>query len=155
VQYRLYKPEDFASLYAIEEICFQPPFRFGRKYMRQLVDSSDAATWIAEEDGQMAGFAIVDWAEGAEGAIAYIQTLEVTPQLRGAGVGAELLRRVEESAWRTGAEMIWLHVEAENEGAIRLYEKHGYRYENRQEDYYAPGRAALMYAKRLGGVLAG
>jgi ribosomal protein S18 acetylase RimI-like enzyme len=51
--------------------------------------------------------------------------------------------------------MIWLHVEAENEGAIRLYEKHGYRYENRQEDYYAPGRAALMYAKRLGGVLAG
>jgi ribosomal protein S18 acetylase RimI-like enzyme len=51
--------------------------------------------------------------------------------------------------------MIWLHVDAENADAIRLYEKHGYRYENKQEDYYAPGHAALIYAKRLEGDLAG
>lgn len=155
MQYRLYKPDDFASLFAIEEICFQPPFRFGRRYMRQLIDSSDAATWIAEEDGRMAGFAIVDWSEGTEGAIAYIQTLEVTPLQRGVGVGGELLRHLERSAWQADAEMIWLHVDAENADAIRLYEKHGYRYENKQEDYYAPGHAALIYAKRLEGDLAG
>jgi hypothetical protein len=34
--YRRYLPEDFNALYAIEEACFQQPFRFGRRYMRQL-----------------------------------------------------------------------------------------------------------------------
>jgi hypothetical protein len=54
--YRLYTPRDFPQLYAIEEVCFQPPFRFGRKYMRQLVNRLCTATWIAELDGLMAGF---------------------------------------------------------------------------------------------------
>jgi len=144
--YRPYRPTDFAALYAIEEVCFQPPYRFGRGYMRQLVSAAQAATWIAEEDGRMAGFAIAEWAAG----IAYVQTLEVMPELRGAGVGGELLRLVEESAAAGNAELIWLHVDAENDGAIRLYEKHGYRFERRQEDYYPGERAALVYAKRLG-----
>ena len=29
MKYRPYKPEDFEALYALEEACFQPPFRFG------------------------------------------------------------------------------------------------------------------------------
>jgi ribosomal protein S18 acetylase RimI-like enzyme len=149
VEYRLYAPTDFAALYAIEEVCFQPPLRFGRGYMRQLVSAADAATWIAEEDDRMAGFAIVEWTE----ATAYIQTLEVMPERRGAGVGAELLRLVERSAQDGGSKLMWLHVDAKNNGAIRLYEKHGYCYENKQEDYYGRGRAALIYSKRLEGGL--
>jgi ribosomal-protein-alanine N-acetyltransferase len=143
--YRPYRPTDFDALYAIEEVCFQPPLRFGRGYMRQLVSAKNSATWIAEENGGMAGFAIVEWAEG----IAYIQTLEVLPERRGTGVGGELLRLVEGSAHASNAELIWLHVDAENGGAIQLYERGGYAYENRREKYYAGGRAALVYAKRL------
>jgi ribosomal-protein-alanine N-acetyltransferase len=149
--YRPYRPADFDALYAIEEVCFQPPLRFGRGYMRQLVKAADSATWIAEEHGRMVGFAIVEWAEG----IAYIQTLEVLPEQRGAGIGGELLRLVEGSAQAASAELIWLHVDAENGGAIRLYERCGYHYENRRENYYAGRRAALIYAKRLDGGLDG
>ena len=93
--YRFYSAEDFAQLYAIEEACFQPPFRFGRGYMRQLVNRSNAVTWIAEEDGRMAGFAIVEWMRERGGLTAYIQTLEVAPEFRGRGIGGELLRRME------------------------------------------------------------
>jgi len=149
VDYRLYTPEDFDALYMIEEACFQPPFRFGRRYMRQLVSRSDAATWIAEEDGRMAGFAIVDWAEGPGRVIAYIQTLEVAPTWRGQGIGGELLRRIEGSACSVRAKAIWLHVDAENAAAIRLYEASGYSKEGREEDYYPMGHAALLYAKTL------
>lgn len=113
--------------------------------MRQLVSAADAATWIAEQDGEMAGFAIVDWAEGT----AYLQTLEVLPERRVGGVGGELLRLAEESARHAGCELIWLHVDAENDGAIRLYERNGYTYKGREEDYYARSRAALVYAKSL------
>jgi len=44
---------------------------------------------------------------------------------------------------------IWLHVYAENAPAIRLYESSGYLLEGREEDYYAPGHAALIYGKPL------
>jgi ribosomal protein S18 acetylase RimI-like enzyme len=147
--YRLYTPDDFAPLYAIEEVCFQPPFRFGRKYMRKLIDSPNAATWIAEEDGRMAGFALVEWTQETGGIIAYIQTIEVAPDRRGRGIGGELLRRVEDSARAVSAQGIWLHVEAKNAAAIGLYEAHGYENEGREEDYYSLGRAALIYGKTL------
>jgi ribosomal protein S18 acetylase RimI-like enzyme len=147
VIYRRYTPEDFIPLYALEERCFQPPSRFDRRYMRSLVNRETVATWIAEENGQIAGFAIVEWSKSK--VTAYIQTIEVAPEMRGRGVGRELLGRIESSARHAGADLIWLHVEEVNAAAIRLYEAQGYRCEGRQEDYYPLGRAALIYGKRL------
>ena len=150
VRFRLYQPDDFAALYAIEEICFQPPFRFGRRFMRQIVTSARGATWIAEEEGSMAGFGIVEW-EDAFNAISYIQTLEVLPSMRGRGIGRELLRRLEVSAGSAGANAVWLHVDAENKEAIRLYEACGYRCAGREQNYYAARRDAFVYQKELSG----
>jgi ribosomal protein S18 acetylase RimI-like enzyme len=149
VLFRHYKAEDFAALYAIEELCFESAFRFGRGQMRRLVQSAKAATWIAEQDGRMSGFAIVEWTREPGGIAAYIQTIEVAPERRGQGVGGELLRRVEGSATAAGAQLIWLHVDAENAAAIRLYEANGYRIEGRKEKYYPHGRAALICLKAL------
>jgi ribosomal protein S18 acetylase RimI-like enzyme len=147
VLYRRYKPEDFAALYAIEEACFQPPLRFGRQYMRQFLDNPDAATWIAEQDGRMAGFAIVEWMQDENAIVAYIQTIEVAAGQRRQGVGGELLRQAEASASAAGARTIWLHVDAENSAAIHLYERRGYAGQGRAEHYYARNRAALVYSK--------
>ena len=152
MDYRLYRPEDFESLYAIEQVCFQPPFRFGRAHVQQLVSAPNGATWIAqEEDGNMTGFSIVQWMRQARGASAYIDTIEVLPQYRGRGAGSELLRRVEGSAGDAGAATMWLHVDPANRSAIRLYEAHGYLYYDREEHFYAPGREALIYRKLLAG----
>jgi ribosomal-protein-alanine N-acetyltransferase len=148
--YRPYITEDFAALYAIEEICFEPPFRFGRPYMRSLVESEYSATWIAEDEGKMAGFAIVVWTKGIGGPVAYIQTIEVAPEQRRRGVAGELLRRVEDSARSAGAVRIWLHVDEKNIRAVRLYEASDYHYEGREPDYYAPSRAGEIYSKHLG-----
>jgi [ribosomal protein S18]-alanine N-acetyltransferase len=149
VNYRPYHPDDFAQLYAIEETCFRPPIRFSRRYMREIIARVNSATWIAEENCRLAGFAIVDFAGEMEGTIAYIQTIEVSPEHRKQGLGAELLRRVEDSARAAGADVIWLHVDAQNDAAIRLYSAHGYRREGRQDHYYAKGRAAEIYVKSL------
>jgi ribosomal-protein-alanine N-acetyltransferase len=98
----------------------------------------------------MAGFAIVEWAEEVGAVIAYIQTIEVAPEQLRLGIGGELLHRVESSARAAGAQAIWLHVDATNAGAIRLYEASGYRSQGREENYYTRGRSALIYAKPLG-----
>ena len=147
--YRPYQPADFAALYAIEESCFQPPLRFSRRYMRQLVLNPNAATWIAEKDGRMAGFAIVEWVQDEGATFAYIQTIEVAAEQRCKGIGGELLRRVEASARGAGANAIWLHVDAENSVAICLYECHGYAVQGKSEHYYARNRSALVYSKIL------
>ncbi len=117
--------------------------------MRQLVIRANAATWVAEEDGLLLGFAIVEWREDKQGVTAYIQTIEVAPETRNQGVARVLLNRIEDSARLAGAALIWLHVEVENAAAIRLYESQGYRCEGREENYYPPGHAALIYVKRL------
>jgi [ribosomal protein S18]-alanine N-acetyltransferase len=147
--YRPYQPADFAQLYAVEEICFQPPYRFSRAYMRQIVSSADAATWMAEEDGSIAGFAVVEWAVESSDATAYIQTIEVLPAFRRKGVAGELMRRLDDSANKAGAQLIWLHVDAENSAAQRLYERHTYTRQGREENYYPRGRAAIIYVKSL------
>jgi ribosomal-protein-alanine N-acetyltransferase len=149
VVYRLYRGEDFSQLYAIELECFRPPFRFARGYMRQLIESPDSATWIAEEQGRMTGFAIVVWIPDPEQTIAYIQTLEVAPEHRRRGIGKRLLRQLEISARNAGAEAVWLHVAEQNPSAIRLYQAQGYFPQGREEDYYAPGVDALTYARAL------
>jgi len=149
MHYRLFEPADFHDLYVVEEICFQPPYRFTRRYMRQLIALINSATWIAEESGVMTGFAVLEWAQQPSGVIAYIATIEVLPQFRMHGVGAELLRRVEGSANAERAVAIWLHVDLENSSAIRLYERLGYQNSGRAENFYARNRSAAIYVKHL------
>jgi len=147
--YRLYLPEDFPQLYAIEQLCFQPPFRFSRRSMQQVLANPDSATWIAEEDRQMAGFAIVDWTWETTPATANIQTIEVAPAHRQRGIASELLRRVEASAGAAEAQAIGLHVAESNTAAIRLYQAHGYQPQGREENYYAAGLHAVIFSKDL------
>jgi ribosomal protein S18 acetylase RimI-like enzyme len=153
MHYRLYQPTDFEPLYAIEELCFQPPLRFPRAYMHRIIDNPDSATWVAEETAdaskRMAGFGNVEWAGPVDDRYAYIQTLEVSPEHRRRGVARELLTRLKQSAQAAGASAIWLHVDTENAPAIRLYEAHGYTRQGREEHYYARHRAAFIYSKPL------
>jgi ribosomal-protein-alanine N-acetyltransferase len=149
MHYRLFQPEDFHDLYAIEEVCFHPPQRFTRRYMRHLLASSEAATWVAEQNDTIAGFAIVEWSMQTTGIVAYIATIEVAPAYRELGIGAELLRRVEGSANAERAIEIWLHVDAENSPAIRLYHRSGYQMTGRADHYYARNRPAVIYVKSL------
>jgi len=150
MHFRLFEPDDFDELYAIEEVCFQPPQRFSCRYMRELTSAHSAATWIAaESSGKIAGFAIVEWAQEIPGVIAYIVTIEVLHEFRGSGIGVELMRRLEGSANAERAILIWLHVDAENATAIRLYERLGYQNTGRADHFYARNRPADIYTKSL------
>ena len=53
----------------------------------------------------------------------YISNVAVYPEYRGLGFGAELLMRAEDEAKRAGAERIVLDVEANNQDAIKLYNR--------------------------------
>lgn len=147
--FRRYVADDFPALYAIEERCFEPRFRFGRSYMLSLLKTVESSTWIAEEDGVIVGFATVAWSRNARKEGGYLQTIEVLPEMRGRGVGEKLLSLAEITAVTVDAQTMALHVDAQNRAAIRLYERCGYKRRGRREHYYARGRAALLYVKQL------
>ncbi|HWE83639.1 MAG TPA: N-acetyltransferase [Terracidiphilus sp.] len=150
MHFRLNTPADFPALYAIEEVCFQPPIRYSRLYLQRLIASPRSATWVAEEDAQIAGFTIVEWFDDPDaGRIAYIQTIEVSPDFRRRGIASELLRRAEAFAESAAARLIWLHVESTNDAAIRLYRAHGFTRLGSEPHYYARGRNAEVYSKTI------
>ena len=147
--FRRYASADFPQLYAIEEACFEPPLRFGRPYMRSLVRNPETVTWVAEVDGRLAGFAIIEWSGVPGDMVGYIQTIEVGPDYRRRGIGLTLLRKLEDSARAASAKQIWLHVDTENEAAIRLYRSEGYVPKGRHAGYYGRSRDAEIYCKDL------
>ena len=74
---------DFAQLYAVEELCFEPPFRFSRAYdasidrqpaIRRPGSRRRGPNWPASP--------LWSWAAVAKGTVAYIQTIEVHPGSR-------------------------------------------------------------------------
>ncbi len=58
---------------------------------------------------------------------AYLHDLVVLEEARGFGAGRALMESAESYARDQGASRVRLHVLAENEGALRLYENDGYR----------------------------
>lgn len=75
-----------------------------------------------------------------------LENLAVLPALRRRGAGLALLAALLAEGRRRGAERILLEVRASNEGAIRLYERAGFRLLARRRAYYAhPPEDALIY----------
>jgi ribosomal protein S18 acetylase RimI-like enzyme len=61
----------------------------------------------------------------------YLSNVAVYPEYRSLGLGTKLLGAIEEEAKSIGKNRIVLHADITNHGAIRLYEKLGYKIEEK------------------------
>ena len=64
---------------------------------------------------------------GVRGTSGWIGGVGIVAGRRGEGIGEQLMRAIEDRAASRGIEQLWLEVLVQNEPAIRLYEKLGYR----------------------------
>ncbi len=109
-----------------------------RAMYRALLERDDASfLLLAELEGALVAYAMVavsaveatwvpdTWRTG--GRIAEIETLLVTARARGAGVGSVLLDRIDEELAAEDITDVVVGALAANEGAIRLYERRGFR----------------------------
>ena len=139
-------PDDIDALSAIEEAVFATD-RISRRSFRALIARPTAATLVAEDDGEVAGYAMILFRRGT--GMARLYSLAVSPGRTGAGLGRRLLAAAEDAAKRHDRIMLRLEVREDNLGAIGLYRKSGYRQIGRIADYYEDGMAALRFEKRL------
>ena len=64
-----------------------------------------------------------------------VESVAISPQARGLGLGTLLMERAEARARTMGKRQLSLGVIGENEGAIRLYERLGYRITRTQQGF--------------------
>ena len=81
---------------------------------------------------------------------AHINNLAVRPELRGRGLGLQMLEAIIAEAQQLGAESLALEVRRSNAAAQRLYLRAGFREEGVRTSYYTqPVEDALILVKRL------
>jgi ribosomal-protein-alanine N-acetyltransferase len=136
-------------MFALDVLCFEPPFRFSPAQMRRFAEAQNARVVIAEEGGRLAGFCILHIeARGGE-RLGYIVTLDVRPELRRRGLGQQLMTAAELKARAAGCGTVALHVFTGNAGAVRFYETMGYVRTHAAPGFYGRGGNAWVYQKQL------
>jgi ribosomal-protein-alanine N-acetyltransferase len=142
---REYRAGDWEAMYALDLICFEPPFRFSRRTMRGFAEAPNATAVLAEADGKLVGFCVAQIEERA----GYVVTLDVSPEFQRKGIARRLMAEIEYRAKESGAESMALHVFTGNGGATRFYDALGYERLAVEEDFYGGGLDAFVYVKRI------
>ena len=103
------------------------------------VGNSDARVWIAQIDGQPAGY-LISYLKPLQGEkTLYVGGVGTLPAFRKRGVAEALMREVFAIDPR-----VWLHVRASNAAAIKLYDKLGMHIAERLPKFYSNGEDALV-----------
>ena len=102
--------------------------------------------YVAYRGDRLAGLLILN-VKGAF--VGYIQTVCVSPEHRGRGIGTRLVTFAEERIFRESPN-VFLCVSSFNHEARRLYEKLGYRMVGALGDYLVRGHAEFLLRKSTG-----
>jgi [ribosomal protein S18]-alanine N-acetyltransferase len=143
---RTHTPEDFETLYEIDQACYEPAIAYSRRELRNYLRFPGADCVVAEADGAIAGFCIT----AHERARGYVVTIDVLEKYRRQGVGGALLSEVERRLASDGVREIGLETATDNETAIAFWKKHGYRTLGVVKGYYPGGRDAYTMTKSIG-----
>jgi ribosomal-protein-alanine N-acetyltransferase len=145
LELRDYQPEDFETLYEIDQDCYEPAVAYSRRELRNYLRFPGAECVVAESESKMVGFCLT----AREGARGHIITIDVLEAFRRTGVGAALLAEVESRLARNGVREVGLETATDNDTAIAFWKKHGYRTLGVWKGYYPGGRDAYAMSKAL------
>jgi ribosomal protein S18 acetylase RimI-like enzyme len=131
---------DIDELTKLEGAAFRSD-RLSRRSLTRLLQSPTAHLLVGRIGGRLAGYALVLTRHGTP--FARLYSLAVAPDNLRRGIGGKLLEAAEAAARAAGAEGLRLEVRADNDAAIGLYARRGYRRIGQREAYYEDGGDAL------------
>lgn len=144
---RDFQPEDFETLWRIDQDCFPPGISYTRPELKRYIRRRGSFTLVAADGGSgaIAGFLV-----GYEGSPGHIITIDVVRSVRRARVGSQLLGTAEARLRSGGAGAVELETAVDNLSALSFYRRHGYRVMRTWPCYYSNGVDALVLKKDLG-----
>ena len=133
-------PEDITSIINLEKLSLPHPWC--EEDIASLVSSDNKiALGAVAEDGNLASYVGMSYVID-EGEIGNVCT---HPDYRQMGAAMAVLESLKAECVARSIDKIFLEVSEHNAGAIRLYEKMGYKMYSKRADYYGKGDSALMY----------
>ena len=129
---RPYTSADFDTLLAIDQACYAAGIAYSKRILRWFLDQPGAYCVVAEENGKVSGFVLVEH----EKTHAHLITIDVLEDARRRGIGTMLLDTIEHTLAARGARTIELETATDNEPAIAFWRKHGYRTMRVLKRYY-------------------
>jgi ribosomal-protein-alanine N-acetyltransferase len=124
-------PKDVDGIWSLEQLSFVVPWAYS-DFEREIGENILASYMIAETKDLLIGYAGL-WVVLDEG---HITNIAVHPEWRGAGVATMLITELLKTARGKGANRFTLEVRVNNEPAISLYKKFGFRVEGYRKKYY-------------------
>ena len=143
---RLSRPDDLDGVLAIEQASFNNPTTRDW-YERELQRPEVCFIYVLRtEEAPVAAFCafwlVIDQA--------HINNLAVRPELRGRGLGTQLLESILVEARHLGATSLTLEVRRSNVAAQRLYSKAGFFEHSVRKNYYTqPVEDALVLLRKI------
>lgn len=144
VDLRPARASDVDALLAIEEAVFSTD-RLSRGSFRRLVASPSAAVVVAEVQGEVAGYCVLLFRAGTKGARLY--SLATASIHAGRGIGQRLMAAAERESRERGKNSLRLEVREDNQRAISIYERAGFRRTGARNEYYEDGMTAVRMTK--------
>lgn len=130
---------DLDAIMSLERIGFQPSEQWSeRSWLGELL-GEQRTTLIARAHQPVGVIALQ-----TVGQVADLHRLIVTPRQRRRGVASELVRAGVSAVRHQGARSVILEVHYDNEPAIALYQGLGFEQLAARDNYYGPGRHALI-----------
>ncbi len=104
-----------------------PDTHFDKTFTELMRSSERIVCYVAEEDGKIAGYALIArfFSQEAGGEVAWLDEIYVRDDFRGKGAGTAIINKVFEDFKDAAA--FRLEIEPENEGAERLYKRLGFQ----------------------------
>ena len=143
---RLATPDDIGDIVAIGRSTFAKAYGdivltsdmesylakfFDPELLQSEITSRSASYFVAESEQDVVGYAKLAETERpdqlADEKVAELIRLYVSPGHYGMGIGSGLLKAVKLQALAAGFKGVWLRVWEKNSGAIRLYERDGFK----------------------------
>ncbi|HXW16226.1 MAG TPA: N-acetyltransferase [Terriglobia bacterium] len=143
---RPFRPDDLQTLYEIDQACFVPGISYTPQELTAFISHRLSQTWVAEEDGEIAGFLI---AQSQPRRILHIITIDVLKAWRRRRVGSLLMDAAEQWAHDHSLRMIGLETAQDNLAAQKFYQARGYHKVDEIKQYYGDGTAAWVMVKEL------
>lgn len=143
---RVASTEDLDGVLAIEAASFNNPTTRDW-YERELERPDVCYIYVLRIAGHPVAAFCAFWLVAGQ---AHINNLAVVPELRGRGLGTQLLEAVIAEAARLGASVLTLEVRASNQPALQLYQSAGFKQEGVRKNYYTkPVEDALILSFML------
>lgn len=137
---------DLEKLHRLESRAFTAD-RFTKKQIEYLLTQSRATTLVIELNNEIVASACLLWRKSSHSARLY--NIAVDPDYQGEGLGLRLLNECDLEAARRGSLAMTLEVRKDNKGAIKFYEKHGFKFVRTIAGYYEDGSPALKMERPL------